>query len=141
MLLIILLVVIVADVWLMKSLAEHYAWLITVGVVLLSTLIGWLFVRQHKKQVNWPLVSQWDSNGQDVLQTIHHQLQHEPARIAAEHRELAITQLQVSAIMPAVLLILLPGIITDVLGMLVVLHARFMVSHLKTLPGSKRDSK
>jgi len=141
MLLIILLVVIVADVWLMKSLVEHYDWLVTVGVVLTSTLIGWLFVRQHKKQINWSLVSQWKSYGQDLLQTIHHQLQHEPGRIAAGHRELAITQVQVSAIMPAVLLILLPGIVTDVLGMLVVLHARFMVTNLKSmsLPDTSAD--
>ena len=133
MLLIILLAVIVADVWFMKSLVEQYDWLVTTGVVLASTLIGLLFVRQHKKLINWSLVSQWDSFGQDVLKTIHHQLQHEPARITAKHRELAITQVQVSAIMPAVLLILLPGFVTDVLGMLVVLHARFMVSNLKSM--------
>ena len=140
MLLVILLLVMVADVWLMKSLANHSDWLVTVIVVLLSTLVGWLFIRQHKRQINWNLVSQWQSFSQKLLKKIHHQLQHEPNKIPAEHRELAITQMQISAIMPAILLILLPGIITDVLGMLVILYARFMVSNLKSMPLTEAET-
>jgi UPF0716 family protein affecting phage T7 exclusion len=127
------LAVIVADVWLMKSLAGHYDWLVTLAVVLVSTVIGLLFIRQHKRKINWILVSEWQTYSQKNLKKIHHQLQHEPNKISADHREMAITQVQVSAIMPAVLLILLPGIVTDVLGMLVVLHARFMASNLTSM--------